>query len=278
MSRTCDCHVCRPEPLTDPSDRKCVSDVLTYGVHVLYVGEGDDPGEPAFAYTVGLPHQSGHPELVMSGQRMELMHRALNEAARRVQQGFRFTPGTTAENVIGRFPVVADAMTPEGLEETVLFSHWFHRRPVGAIQLVWPDTGGVFAWQPGAQPYAADLQPAAWRSPSPRVGPLAPDPEWQFPVSAEHIALSCTCVVDEGAPVLLVVRLRDGDREGWELTCGADHPDLDDWRPYHFAHLVRSCPSLTAVHDLQIGEQACRATAWSPWVRRPATDASRRAG
>lgn len=39
--RPCDCHVCRPEPLDDPHDRKCVSDVLEHGVHVVCVSEGE---------------------------------------------------------------------------------------------------------------------------------------------------------------------------------------------------------------------------------------------
>lgn len=267
---TCACHVCRPEPLTDPYDLKCVSDVLEHGVHVVYVSEGDDD-EPAFAYTVGLPHQVGHPELVMSGQKVELMHSALNEAARRVLSGFRFFPGTTAENVIGRFPVVADAMTSRGLSETVQCSHWFHRRQVEALQLVWPDTRGIFAWQPGAAPFAASLQPQAWRVPSTRAGGVAPDPEWVFPVPADHLAVSCTCVVDEGAPVRLVVRDFDtDDGECWQLMCGQQHQDiLQAGRLSHLSHLVRNAPSVRELHDLGLDEQAERESAWAPWVRSP---------
>lgn len=99
-------------------------------------------------------------------------------------------------------------MTLCGLEETVLWSHWFHRRAVAAVQLAWPDTRGVFAWQPGAAPFAAALQPQVRREPTPRTGPLV-----------------------------------------------------------HFAHVVHSVPSMWELHDLAIGEQAFRETAWSPWMR-----------
>lgn len=45
----------------------------------------DDHGDPgaAFAYTVGLWHRFGHPELLMSGLDQRVMHSALNEIARR---------------------------------------------------------------------------------------------------------------------------------------------------------------------------------------------------
>jgi uncharacterized protein DUF4262 len=48
------------EPLDD-HERKAVADVKKHGWHVLKVLE-DDRG-PAFAYTVGLYHSFGHPEL-----------------------------------------------------------------------------------------------------------------------------------------------------------------------------------------------------------------------
>lgn len=268
---TCTCRVCLPEPLTAPHDLTCVSTVLRHGVQVVCIGEGDGPDEPAFAYTVGLPHQAGHPELVMSGQKVELMHSALNEAARRVLAGFRFFPGTTAENVIGRFPVVADALTAQAASETVRCSQWFHRGPVEAMQLVWPDTCGIFAWQPGAASFAAELQPSAWRLPSPRTGGLAPDPDWVFPVAADHLAISCTCVVDEGAPVRFVVRERAPeleDGEAWQLMCGELHADFPDAaRVSHLSHLVRNAPSLRELRDMGLDEQAERETPWAPWVR-----------
>ena len=35
----------------------------------------------------------------------------------------------------------------------------------------------------------------------------------------------------------------------------------------HLAHLVRGAPSVNAVHDLRLDEQAYRENAWSPWRR-----------
>lgn len=275
----CLCRICLPEPLEAPEDRRCLDDVVHYGVHIVAVGtglcdHGDDCASepdagPAFAYTVGLPHHVDHPELVVSGLRVELMHRMLNNAAKRVLAGFRFEPGTTAENLIGYWPVVADPMSPEGLDETVLWSKWLHRRRVDALQLVWPSTSGIFTWQPGGSAQVAAAQPAAWRLAQERSGALAADPPWPFPVPPDHLTAACTHIVDEGAPVQSVVRFADdGAEEEWLFLCELPHHDTEAIRAYHLGHLVRRAPSLHQLHDLTPDEEALRETCWSDWVRR----------
>lgn len=49
----------------DEHERKALADVQQHGWHVLKVME-DNEG-PAFAYTVGLYHSFGHPELIVVG-------------------------------------------------------------------------------------------------------------------------------------------------------------------------------------------------------------------
>jgi hypothetical protein len=207
----------------------------------------------------------------VSGLSANVMSGMLQSAAARILSGFRFEPGTTAENLVSFWPVVADPLSIEGLQETVQWSHWFHREPVDALQLVWPSAAtGIFPWQPGASAEVAAAQPQSWRLPQPRVGAVAVDPAWSFPVPAETLALACTHVVDEGAPVHEVVRLRGpGSTEQWQFFCPHPRHDLDaDLRAYHFAHLVRRAPSLTELHDLRLGEEAVRSTCWEPWTRR----------
>jgi len=278
----CHCQICVPERLSDPQDKACVQNVRRYGVHILAVGTGpcdcegcdsglDEDDGPAFAYTVGLPHHSGHPELVVSGLRVELMHSMLNSAAERVLQGFRFEPGTTAESLIGFWPVVADPMSPVGLAETVICSRWFHRGTVDALQLVWPSTSGVFSWQPGGSTAVAAAQPEHWRMPQERLGCLAPDPDWPFPVAADQLVVTCRHVAEEGAPVHDVVRLAAPDGEQWQFFCPLESHDPDqDMCAYHFAHLARGVPSLRDLADLRPGEEAVRASCWSPRLRRRA--------
>jgi hypothetical protein len=282
-SRRCHCQICRPERLNDAVDRKTVARVRKKGFTVIAVGTGDcdcchdcEPQAsdgPSFAYTIGLPHRASHPELVVSGLSANVMSNMLHSAADRVVSGYRFQPGTTAENLVSFWPVVADPLSIVGLQETVQWSHWFHREPVDALQLVWPSAAtGIFPWQPGASVQVAAAQPESWRLPQPRVGAVAVDPAWSFPVPAETLALACTHIVDEGAPVHEVARLhRPGDTEQWQFFCPHTRHDLDaGMHAYHFAHLVRRAPSLVELRDLALGEEARRTACWMPWERRQA--------
>ena len=241
----CTCRLCRPGPLDD-AEQRCVDTVRDAGWQVMLVGAGEADDEPAFAYTVGLHHRARHPELVMSGLPTDLVHRVLNDVAGRVRAGHRFdTPGRTVEGALARVPLVVEAMTDAGLRETVTWSGWFHRRRPDAVQLVWPDTDGVFAWQDGAPAVLDRRQPPGWREPSARTGPLAPRPVWSLPAPAETLAFVCRHVVDDGDPVLFAARERDPDRgEDWSFHCGAaEHPG-DTVTTWHLRHVVTAAPSV----------------------------------
>jgi hypothetical protein len=60
-----------PEP-ADDHDRKLLADVQGYGWHVIGIEE-DEEG-PGFAYSIGLHHNFGHPEIIAVGLRVQVMH------------------------------------------------------------------------------------------------------------------------------------------------------------------------------------------------------------
>lgn len=287
----CDCHVCRPAESLDDLERRSVDTVLEHGWQVMLVSDtlgcghdhdaqdhdshqhGDhahDEAAPAFAYTVGLAHRAGHPELLMSGLDPTVMHRALNDVARRILQGRRLAPGDALEDVLVGVPLAVEQVAPEALADTVTWSRWFHRRDVEALALVWPTTDGVFPWQPGAPAVLDGRQPPAWRVPSERDGGLAVDPAWEFPVPPDRLAFTCTHVADEGAAVLWVAREPDESRgEDWSVHCGAGGHSDDEMRVLHLAHLVRSTPSLRELAGLGLGHQAERPDTDAAWATTP---------
>ncbi len=279
----CDCHVCRPEGPYDAHDRRTIDTILEHGWQVVLVSDAagcdhadhdhdhdHDGAVPAFAYTVGLGHRCGHPELLMSGLDPTVMHRALNGVARRVMTGRALAPGDALEDVLAGAPVAVERVAREALRETVTWSGWFHRREPEALALVWPTTDGLFAWQPGAPDVLDERQPPAWREPVRHSGGLAVDPEWPFPVPPDRMAFTCTHVVDEGEAVLWVARESDEARgEDWSLHCGAEGHATDDMRTLHLAHLVRSAPSLRALGDLALDHEAHRTDTDTEWVTAP---------
>lgn len=270
VNEQCVCRICDPAVLDDEHERKVLHDVQTHYVHIIWVPAGEGPDGPAFAYTVGLWHQDRHPELVMSGQKPELMHRSLNAAVEWVRAGHCLLPGMAIEGVIGGFPVAVEAMTPEATNETATYSRWFHRREVEAVQLVWTDLDGLWPWQPGAQELIRERQPESWRLPSRRTGALSPDPHWSLPVPADKLVFSCVHVVDEGAVISHVIRERDPKRgEDWQILCDGQHAELsaEEIRLMHLAHLVRAAPSLRDLADLGLDECADRSHPWEQWKR-----------
>jgi hypothetical protein len=286
----CDCHVCRPEASYDAGDRRAIDGVLAHGWQVMLVSDevacscpdhdehdhdhaGDeDRGDqgPAFAYTLGLGHRAGHPELVMSGLPPSLMHRALNSVAERVMAGRRLRPGDLLEDVLGGVPVAVERLTGDAAAERATWSGWFHRRRPEAFALVWPTTDGVFAWQPGAPAVLDEVQPPSWREPIKHGGGAASDPPWVLPVPADRMAFSCTHVVDGRDAVLWVARQSDPARgEDWTLHCGAPHHPTEEARLVHLAHLVRSAPSVRELADLPADHQAWRPDVDSAWQVEP---------
>ena len=279
----CDCHICRPDASYDELDRRTIDSVLEHGWQVILVADdaacsdpehhdhsADDEGDPgpAFAYTVGLGHRLGHPELLMSGLDRHVMHRALNDIADRIMNGRRLSPGDALEHVLAGVPVAIEQVADDGLRDTVTWSGWFHRRKPAALAVVWPDRNGVFAWQPGAPDILDELQPPRWRVPVEHTGGLSIDPAWDFPVPPDHRAFSCTHVVDDGEAVLWAARQPDERRgEDWSIHCGASGHETDDMRIVHLAHLVRSAPSLRQISGLGIDEEAWRADPDSDWEK-----------
>lgn len=282
----CDCHICRPDESYAADDRRSIDAVLEHGWQVILVSDAAEcscsehdhehdqhahevSAEPDFAYTVGLGHRCGHPELLMSGLDPALMHRALNNVAARVMAGRRLAPGDVLEGVLGGVPVVVERVSEAVLGDTVLWSGWFHRRKPEALMLFWPTTSGIFDWQPGAPQLLSERQPRAWREPVEHAGGVATDPEWVFPVPADLLAFTCTHVLDDGEPILWVARETDPERgEDWSLHCGAAGHRTDDMRLAHISHLVRAAPSVTELAGMRLDHEGWRDDPDSPWQSR----------
>lgn len=286
----CDCHVCRPEESYNPLDRDVLDMVLRRGWSVIMVGDSGncchpeldvpehdptahgagkfaDP-EPTFAYTIGLWHRFGHPELLVSGQDPHLLHHVLDSVAERIMAGLRLRPGDHLEDVLAGVPVAIEEVTETARRETLVWTGWFQRHEPEALAIVWPDRRGIFAWQPGASNDLETPQPPKWRVPIEHTGGLASEPVWTFPIPPEQRIYTCTHVVEEVYPVLWAAREVDTVLgELWTIHCGGFDHDLDNSCMVHLAHLVRASPSLRLLSDLGVDEEALRADPDSPWKR-----------
>ena len=122
--------------------QKISEDVQKFGWHVLAVS---CDSSPSFSYTIGFEESLNHPEVIISGLKIDLMHRLLNKIGTLIKQGRKFKNGDLSDELIKGFPVkfvpVKESELPGflGLAEA-----YYDGREFNALQCIWPDKNGVF--------------------------------------------------------------------------------------------------------------------------------------
>jgi hypothetical protein len=143
----------------DQEDAHTAQIIRAHGWAVQHVGPGDEPGQPAFGYTIGL-FGLGHPELVVVGLGCENTHATLQRVAGMVRAGRDLVPGEllTFDDWAGR--LVPEECPNPG--DVVLGANRFYLRPtehsVPALQLAWTHRDGTFPWDPD-YPCGPECQP-----------------------------------------------------------------------------------------------------------------------
>jgi len=239
-----------PRP-TDAHDRKLLADVRQYGWHVIAVA-GDEEG-PGFAYSVGLFHTLGHPEVILFGLRLDLMHLLINEVGRRVKDGERFEHLDEADELLEGYSVCCRGVERRHYAEYLGYARWLYRGDdFPALQVVWPDSRHRYPWHPAAPPELAERQPL-----------LSDERSWPFHEGKNRAAFTTRPVLEADHPILLVCHDEDGD---WQFLCGTTNRPRDG-RVVALGEILKRDPSLAQVADLPEGWRAYRDDAAAPWVR-----------
>lgn len=135
-----------PEPEND-FDASVLRGIQDHGWYVLKVPE--DAEGPGFAFTVGLWANYQHPELIMVGLSLDLMHPLLNLAGGEVRDGRqRFEAGQLSSELIKGHLCTFVEVAPESYRDYLGYALWLYRHesfPV--LQCAWPDQQGSFPWQ-----------------------------------------------------------------------------------------------------------------------------------
>jgi len=125
----------------DEEDVKFLQTLEKWGWFVTKVGAGD--GEPAFAYSIGFYENFHHPEIVLLGLDLGVMHRLINEAGARIREGDKFQDGQ--KYLLQGCPCVFRRVNPTRYDALLHYAVWYYDSsyfPV--LQLVWPDKAGLF--------------------------------------------------------------------------------------------------------------------------------------
>ena len=142
----------------DDYERKAISDVQNHGWHVLKVME--DGEGPAFAYTVGLHHSFGHPELIIVGLSPDVGHSVLNLAGELIRRGVRYSEGVQSDDFLENRACVFRRMPESQYRNYLGWALWFYDgASFPALQMIWSDQEGRWPWDPSVDANVREVQP-----------------------------------------------------------------------------------------------------------------------
>jgi hypothetical protein len=139
-------------------DAKLLETLEQWGWFVTKVAGGD--GEPAFAYSMGLYENFLHPELIIFGLDLDVMHRLIDDAAKRIRRGHRYEEGRRYDDLLQVYPCEFRKVDPSRHNGLVNWAIWYYQSlPFPVVQLVWPDPAGLFPWEAGFDERYRERQP-----------------------------------------------------------------------------------------------------------------------
>lgn len=243
---SCDCWLCAGEDPGEKDDHELdiAWHVQSHGWSVVALPE--EHGLPGWAYTVGMWHSLGVPEMCMFGLRVRDMHHWLNEVGERVRAGLVPRPGTMIDDVLDGHLLVVRPVHESWHDDLFVFGQDFHRRSVlPMVQLVWPALAGGDE-QPSLWLPKDDHPPTLWT----RVNELVESP---FPgVAADSLVVGSRRVIDGSAPVTGVVHGSDGT---WQFLDATGRTEVGT---VHLRHVVAGHPYVSDFADLPPGFAAWR--------------------
>ena len=251
----------------DEGDRKLVADVERHGWGVFGINAEDSM--PGWAFTAGLWHTFGSPEIALFGLRVPDMQHWLNDIGEQIRSGRPPMPNERRDGVLPDFPVAFRPVHDSWYRELFGYAVWFTQRPpLPIVQVIWPDREGRFPWDEGCGERCRFDQPQLWlpkdQHPMGRWTRASVVDPWPFPDRPSARAFTTKGIVFEGRPVVYVVHEADGD---WQFLDGED-VSAEDIAVVHLEHVVGAHPRVAELGDLPRGWEAWQDPPGTGWIRR----------
>ncbi len=141
------------------ADARALADIDLHGLHILNVGADGDL--PPFSYSIGIEKSLGLPELIVIGLKPEVAQYAINECYAQMKTGARIVPGAYVEGLLGGgFKCYIGEMSPSRYKAYMGWALWLYKgNGFRAWQIVYPNTSGVFPWEPQTTDWFKNWQP-----------------------------------------------------------------------------------------------------------------------
>ncbi|GAA2110645.1 hypothetical protein GCM10009780_65830 [Actinomadura alba] len=224
-----------------------------------------DDGVPAWAYTIGMWHSLGSPEVAMFGLLLPDMQNWINKIGDQIRDGQPLHSDERPLHGIlpGGYPLIIKPVHPGWYPfyfGTAL-RFYRHHPPLPIVQVVWPDQDGRFPWDEHAGVNCRANQPQLWLPPDQHAPSLWRELEsitpWPFPDSPVRTQVyTTTRIIDGQQPIRGVVRDHDG---AWQFLDGLDTTG-QSIAIAHLHHVYAQHPYLAQFATLAPGRQAWLST------------------
>lgn len=149
----------------DDANRTTLEHIEKFGCTVLHIAAEDDL--PPFSYSVGITKTSSAPEVVVIGLKQKIAHSIVNDYNRRVRAGERLVDGQRYGGFIEGFDVEARLVEKAFYEAYFGQNLRFYKgQNFEVIQLIYPNTSGVWPWQVEADEWFKSWQPILTANPA----------------------------------------------------------------------------------------------------------------
>lgn len=142
-------------------DAKVLREIHTDGWQITGVLAREQDRGPDFAYSIGLFHSFGHPEVILFGLPIDTCMRAVNVIGIDIRNGMRFHPDTVYDRILSvPHRCCFRDVDRKHYQDHVGYALWFYETdPFPLMQCFWSDPHGRFPWDAGCSRYARDGQP-----------------------------------------------------------------------------------------------------------------------
>ena len=149
-------------------DAKVLADIHEYGWHVVAIPEVDET--PGWAFSIGLYKSFGHPEIILFGLDLELMHSIINTIGDSVKAGIKFEVDGRYNDLIDTYACTFKPVLPVWYYDFLGYANWFYKEtdyPV--LQCFWPDKQHRYPWETHFEPNWIGAQPLLFYEQSDRA-------------------------------------------------------------------------------------------------------------
>ncbi|RCS44758.1 DUF4262 domain-containing protein [Bremerella cremea] len=235
----------------DKYDEKTLADIETYGWHIVMIEDAEVL--PAYAFSIGIYHTLGLPEICVFGiDNTDDVAQLINQVGELMRSGQQFHDGDISDEVLVDLPCKFRQVDKRYYRALFGYARWYHEGDdFPMLQCVWPDQEGNFPDQPNFDAELANAQPD-----------LSVDEAWPFGNPKSQAVFTTRQVLEQDALITYVCHDEDGD---WQFTCGTTN-QTEDGQVVSLQQIVNQDPSVRQLADLPLGWEASRDSADDPWA------------